>query len=213
MSGSKFSKVLPREKARGKVRDLESLLKRRNSETHRADEIDREIERRFRCRRAVHILDMSGFSLSTQRLGIIHHLAKIQRMRGIVAAAVAEVKGTVLKFEADNAYSVFATVNAAVAASRTICDRVREGNLSAVADDHIQVSMGIGYGPILLAEDDYFGDEVNQASKVGEDIARAGEVLLTEQALKALRGKSHRIEALDLSISGIHLQAGRLLLE
>jgi adenylate cyclase len=195
----------------GKVKDLETLLERRNSTPEQATKIDREIVRRFRCRRAVHILDMSGFSLSTQRHGIIHHLAKIQRMRGIVALAVADVKGVLLKFEADNAYSVFSTVNGAVNASHGILRRVREVNSNADPEDHIQVAMGIGYGSILLAEDDFFGDEVNQASKLGEDTARPGEVLLTEQAVKAVRGGAHRIEQMNLSISGIHLEAGRLL--
>jgi len=63
-----------------------------------------------------------------------------------------------------------------------------------------------------LASDDFFGDEVNLASKLGEDIAQSGEVLLTPEAVNAVRGKAHRLESLDLSISGIHLRAAKLTL-
>jgi adenylate cyclase len=199
--------------SRGKLKELEALLNRRNSKAGNPAAVDREINRRFGCRRAVMVLDMSGFSLSTQRQGIIHHLAKIQRMRGIVSSEARAANGSVLKFEADNAYGVFLNVNAAVRASRGINLRIREANLTTEQPDHIHVSIGIGYGSILLARDDYFGDEVNLASKLGEDTADAGEVLLTDKAVAALRGKSHQVERFDLSISGIHLPAARLVLD
>ena len=194
------------------IKSLHSLLKQRNANPDRAPQIDRDINRRFRCRRAIHVLDMSGFSVSTQRHGIIHHLAKIQRMHSIVSTEVGNQKGSVLKFEADNAFSVFKTVNAAIKASREICRGVAEANAGAGPVDQINVARGIGYGQILLASDDFFGDEVNLASKLGEDIAQSGEVLLTPEAVNAVRGKAHRLESLDLSISGIHLRAAKLTL-
>ena len=41
--------------------------------------------------------------------------------------------------------------------------------------------LGIGYGPVILVGDrDVFGAEVNAASKLGEDTAGPGEVLVTE---------------------------------
>lgn len=72
------------------------------------------------------------------------------------------------------------------------------------------MAIGIGYGPILLAAEDFFGDEVNQASKLGEDIAGHGEVLLTGAARKALRGGSYKFRPFNMKISGVSLRASRL---
>ena len=55
--------------------------------------------------------------------------------------------------------------------------------LCADADRRLYASIGIGFGDILvLADEDLFGDEVNLASKLGEDVAQGGMVLLTEAA-------------------------------
>lgn len=87
---------------------------------------------------------------------------------------------------------------------------VAEGNRDAPEADRIEVAVGIGHGPILLADHDFFGDEVNLASKLGEDIAGHGEILLTQAARKELNGKAHRFKALNLKISGVGLRASRL---
>jgi len=63
------------------VSELERLLERRNREPDHRESVDREIRRRFERTRATFVLDMAGFSTSVQRHGIIHHLAKIHRMR------------------------------------------------------------------------------------------------------------------------------------
>ena len=82
--------------------ELERLLEQRNSQPAHQRRIDRQIVRQFQRTRAVFVLDMAGFSISVQRYGIIHHLAKIHRMQAIVGAAVKACGGTVAKFEADN---------------------------------------------------------------------------------------------------------------
>ena len=47
----------------------------------------------------------------------------------------------------------------------------------------IRVAIGIDHGDVLLiGGPDYFGDTVNTASKLGEDQARPGEILITERA-------------------------------
>jgi len=63
------------------------------------------------------------------------------------------------------------------------------GPFDGLALEHpTECCVGIGYGEIFaigpnLAQ----GDEMNQASKLGEDIARANETLLTERTFEALR--------------------------
>jgi len=46
----------------------------------------------------------------------------------------------------------------------------------------VNLCVGIGYGRILQLDDDLFGDEVNVAYKLGEDVAGPGEVLVSEAA-------------------------------
>lgn len=192
--------------------ELDDLLERRNNARAGRSEIDREIVRRFQRKRAVFVLDMAGFSYSVRRHGIIHHLAKIHRMRVAVQEVTRTLRGRVVKFEADNAFVTFATVDSAVKAATRVNEHVLESNATASRENQIQVAIGIGYGPILLADTDFYGDEVNLASKLGEDIAGHGEVLLTAAARKALRARSHRLEPLNMTISGVKLRASRLAL-
>jgi len=51
----------------------------------------------------------------------------------------------------------------------------------------IGLAIGLGFGPILVVEHDIFGDAVNTASKLGEDIGKEGEILLTEAMYQALK--------------------------
>jgi len=157
------------------------------------------------------VLDMAGFSMSVQRHGIIHHLAKIHRMRDIVGEVTESLRGVVVKFEADNAFLTFGTVATAICAALCAKDRFAESNRVTAKEDGIEASIGIGYGPIILADHDFYGDEVNLASKLGEDLAENGEVLLTQAAAKAFKGAKYRLKRLDLTVSGVRLAASRLM--
>lgn len=71
----------------------------------------------------------------------------------------------------------------AVAAAREIVRLLGSVNLLLPEDCRLHASIAIGYGRILnIDEDDLYGDEVNLASKLGEDIAGRGAILLTEAA-------------------------------
>src|SRR5256886_5385868 len=53
---------------------------------------------------------------------------------------------------------------------------------------------GIGYGEILVIEnEDIFGSEVNLASKLGEDLAQRGEILLTDRKSTRLNSSHSQI--------------------
>lgn len=75
-------------------------------------------------------------------------------------------------------------------------------------EQRLYASIGIGYGAILnIAGEDMYGDEVNLASKLGEDVAQRGEILLTAAARAridpARGGTATRAES--VSISGLAL--------
>ena len=84
---------------------------------------------------------------------------------------------------------------------------MEDANPDFLEDRRLYASIGIGHGRILnLDEDDMFGDEVNLASKLGEDVAESGMVLLTDAARVEARkaGIATRVER--ISISGLSLR-------
>jgi len=191
--------------------ELERLLERRNTHSESPRAIDRVIAQKFRRTSAVLVLDMASFSISVQRYGIIHHLSTIHRMRRIVGTVIRRCGGRVVKFDADNCFAAFARADTALRAAREINASLTVANTRLAANSVIHVSIGIGHGPILLARDDFFGDEVNLASKLGEDIALRDEVLLTERARRKIGKGRGRFEVVNLSVSGLRFRAYRLI--
>jgi adenylate cyclase len=161
---------------------LDRLLEQRNEHPERLVEIDREIWGAFGETHATWVLDMSGFSRLTVRHGITHFLAMIHRLHGIVRPVIARDGGRVVKTEADNVFAVFPTVNAAVSAARDVHNQLATANAFLPEDWDLHASVGIGFGEVLMLDDDFYGNELNLASKLGEDVAEAGETLLTNAA-------------------------------
>jgi class 3 adenylate cyclase len=162
---------------------LDALLSRIIEEPEKREEISREIERDFTQRRAVLVLDMSGFSRTTQLHGVVTFLMMIHQMRLLAVPTIQGRGGKLVKAEADNLYCLFDTVDDAVKAAREIIVRLNTVNVLLPADRRLYASIGIGFGDILVLEDeDLFGDEVNLSSKLGEDVAQGGQILLTESA-------------------------------
>ncbi len=59
-------------------------------------------------------------------------------------------------------------------------------NRGKPASERLAFSFGIGFGEVLELERDLLGLELNLASKLGEDRARPGEILLTPGAVAGL---------------------------
>jgi len=167
----------------------------------------------FETDKAVLALDMSGFTVSVRRDGIIAHLCKIRRMQMLVAPLIRDHGGELVKYEADNALAVFddsnQAVSAAVAINREIFALRQRLGESAVTP----VGIGIDFGQLLLIPGkDCYGDPVNIAYKLAEDIARPAEVLVTENVERLLVPTApFSTERQMLSISGVAMAAYRVL--
>ena len=184
-------------------KQLEVLLRQRRQHPRLVHEIDAEIRDRFLLTRAVVVLDMSNFSRLTQTRGIIPALQEIYRLRDIAIPTLEEHEGTVAKVEADNLYAAFKHPDAALPAAEHLLTRLNATNLRA--------SIGIGYGSLLVVGHDLYGDEMNLASKLGEDIAQDNEILLTEAAHKALtRFEDWQFASFTQSISDVTLNVYQL---
>jgi hypothetical protein len=170
----------------------------------RQGEIIRIIENTFCQCKAVLVLDMSGFSSTTRQHGIISFLLMIHQMQLICRPVVEQYGGIVVKADADNLFCLFDKVADAVGASEEIISRLDAVNSILPMESHLYVALGIGYGKILnIGNEDIFGDEVNLACKLGEDIAGQGEVLLTSAARAELDGPGIVTREESISISGI----------
>ncbi|MFO0764859.1 MAG: adenylate/guanylate cyclase domain-containing protein [Patescibacteria group bacterium] len=187
---------------------LHDLLDQRLQYPERIAEIDQKITNSFEKECAVFVLDMSGFSSVVQRYGIIHFLAMVQRMRSVVRPCVERYGGTVVKFEADNCFAVFGDVDQALAAMKDVRHELGVFNDQTPDESDVHVSIGIGFGKILLFCDDLYGDQLNLASKLGEDVAEKNETLLTEAA--HARVKNVASEILPVTISGVKINAHRV---
>lgn len=186
--------------------ELDSLLDELLAEPGRREELERRIAESFVAERAVLVLDMSGFSRTTQTFGIVEYLLVIRRLRALATPVVAELGGDIVKAEADNLFCLFPSVPAAVAASREIASGLEGAGAPVEGGRELYVSVGIGYGPVLLiGDEDVMGNEVNLACKLGEDVAEYGEILLTKAAARELAG-AETLDARLVSVSGLELR-------
>ena len=191
--------------------ELARLLDARNEHPESLAEIDAEIWRRFGRTRAVLVLDMCGFSRLTMRYGVTHFLAMIRRLNNIVRPVVATAGGTIVKTEADNVFATFDDVPPALHTARTIQRSLDAANVFLPEDLDLHAGIGIGYGPMLvIGEVDLFGSEMNVASKLGEDVAGRGEILLSSAARERLGDNAGPgISEIPVQLSGLELRAYR----
>ena len=189
--------------------ELSRLLDARNEHPESLAEIDGEIWRRFGRTRAVLVLDMCGFSRLTMRYGITHFLAMIRRLQTIVRPVIAQGGGHVVKTEADNVFATFDDVPEALATARAIQRSLDTANAFLPEDWDLHAAIGIGYGPLLVVGgDDLFGSEMNIASKLGEDVAARGEILLSSGARERIAAEFEATE-IPVQLSGLALKVYR----
>src|ERR1051325_10874745 len=158
---------------------------------------------------AVFVLDMSGFSLLTRKYGIVHYLSMVRRMQLTTEPIVKTHGGSMIKYDADNCFAVFPEPLSAVNAAIAMQHAFEASNILTPDDFDIHIACGIDYGKLLIiGHEDCFGDPVNRASKIGEDIAAAGEVLITKEAMNLIPASANiKAREIVVSISGITIPA------
>lgn len=191
---------------------LHELLLERNQSPDRIEEIDRRIKEIFQRKVSMLVLDMCGFTRVSAEHGIIHYLSMIQQMESAARPAVGQNNGTVVKQEADDLFAFFPTPHDALEGALDIF-RAFEAMNAVVPDERdIYGSIGIGFGDTLvIGEEDLFGNEMNLASRLGEDLAGQQEVLLTPSAFAALPEGLYRFEIASFPDRGAQITAHRFL--
>src|SRR5688572_33240752 len=182
------------------------------SQTKKSDErhkIEETLWGEYGAKYAVFVLDMSGFSLLTRKYGIVHYLSMVRRMQLTTQPIVKAYGGSMIKYEADNCFAIFPDPLSAVNAAIAMQHAFRASNLLTSDDLDIHIACGIDYGEILIiGHEDCFGDPVNRASKMGEDVAAAGEILVTQEAMEMIPAEAGiTAREINISISGVSIPA------
>ena len=175
------------------VRALWELIEQRIAGGDHAT-IDEEIWRRFGGEWAVMLTDLAGFSRQVARFGIVHFLQTIHQQTRALVPIVQQHGGALVKTEADSMLILFPTATAAVESGIAMQRACHALGTTSRPEDKVMLCLGIGFGRLLkIGDDEVFGHEVNLASKLGEDIAVADEILVTPSA----RAACARIEGLE----------------
>ena len=187
---SKFSKRLSKQLQRRWL-----LAKLQGSENaNRIKKLDADIHTQYEHTISPFVVDMAGFTARARDFGILHYLAMVEMMRSTLTPLVEAGGGTVVKVEADNLFGHFKTPSAALRTIGKIGKSLRKLN-DDIDDAHrIELSIGVGYGPTLLTQEDMWGSDFNLSCKLGEDIAQTGEVLFSESARRKIRTRKVNFE-------------------
>jgi class 3 adenylate cyclase len=150
-------------------------------------------------RRAIVFTDTADFTKRAARDGILHFLMVFDRVAKEAEKVIARTGGDLVKVEADSFLLRYPDVTSACRGVEELEALLKKLNRKLPENEQVRFSYGVGYGDVLDLDDDVFGLEVNLACKLGEDLARPGEVLLTPAAAAGLDAKtlrrvvSHRI--------------------
>jgi class 3 adenylate cyclase len=150
---------------------------------------------------AVMFTDLAGFSRQTAAFGIIHFLQIIYEQKKLLLPIVSDHDGILIKSEADSLLILFRRAESAVRCAIAMQHACQKTSERRVPEEQILLCLGIGVGRVLrIGDHDVWGAEVNAASKLGEDTAKAHEILVTE-AVREACAKVEGITFLDLGLA------------
>ncbi|MEP7157041.1 MAG: adenylate/guanylate cyclase domain-containing protein [Betaproteobacteria bacterium] len=183
---------------------LEKLIAERLVPGADKEAIDRRIWRLFGEKWAVMYTDLAGFSRNVAEFGIVHFLQTIYESHRLLVPLIEKDNGILLKTEGDSLIVMFRHVNDALRCSLAMQACTQKYNETRIDAEKVLLCVGIGYGEVLrIGDADIFGAEVNAACKLGEDTAKAGEILMTGAASREARlPPDSRLEALDSAPAG-----------
>ena len=124
--------------------------------------------------------DLSGFSRRVAEFGIIHFLQTIYESERLLIPVIDAHDGFVLKTEGDSLLVIFRNAHKALQCSLAMQQVLRDYNRDRLDEEKVLLCVGLGHGRMLrIGDADVFSSEVNASSKLGEDLAKAGEILVT----------------------------------
>ncbi|RLB53718.1 MAG: adenylate/guanylate cyclase domain-containing protein [Deltaproteobacteria bacterium] len=185
----------------GSAARLSQLIDERTVPGADVKRIDRRIWDLFGEDWTVMFTDLAGFSRQTAAFGIVHFLQIIHEQKKLLLPIVSHHDGILLKTDADSLLIVFRRSASAVRCAvqmQHACQKVSDRRLP---EEQILLCVGIGTGHVLrIGDHDVWGQEVNAAAKLGEDTAKAHEILVTE-AVRDACADLDGVSFLDLGLA------------
>jgi adenylate cyclase len=177
---------LPRGSGRRTTALRSALLRRERIRRDRRAAFDERVLAALARPRAIVYTDTADFTRRAARDGILHFMMVFDRAVRALRKAASRHRGRIVKVEADSLLLSFPDAERACRGVAAMDRSLRQVNRGRPAGERLRFSYGVGCGDVLDLEEDLFGLEVNLASKLGEDLARPGEALLTPSAAEAL---------------------------
>jgi adenylate cyclase len=160
---------------------LEKLIEDRLQPGADKAKIDERIWDLFGEEWCVMFTDLSGFSRGVAKFGIIHFLQTIHESERLLIPEIEDHDGIMLKIEGDSFMVIFRNVAKALQCSIHMQQTLKNYNRDKSDEDKVLLCVGLGFGRMLrIGDSDVFGSEVNAASKLGEDTAKAWDILVTQ---------------------------------
>ena len=158
-------------------REFFRLLQGRSARN--AERIDRVLRDRAERDVTIFMSDSSGFTRKTHEYGIAQFLAVMTQHHRRLFPVFRKHRGEVLSTAADNLLAIFEDPADALKASIEIQKRLRRSNVGKRDEDQFHLCIGIECGRAIVLKDNAYGACVNVASKLGEDLAGKGKILVT----------------------------------
>ena len=179
----------PHELAKLKGWDEEAchdLLACRHGEMNEAAFIDK-----YHYTTAILILDLTGFTEAVIKWGALAGFLRILDAQSVCVPTLEAFHPSHVRAFADDLYATYGDPNHALDAALEIHRRIRRFNASPKATEHpAECCIGLGFGEVLrIGPDHAMGDEMNRASKLGEDTADGCETLITEHFFEQVKGR------------------------
>ena len=183
---------------------LEKLIQERLRPGSDKKAVDQRIWDLFGEQWCVMFTDLSGFSRNVAEFGIIHFLQTIYEAERILIPIIEAHDGILLKVEGDSFLVIFRNVQKGLQSAIAMQRALARYDADKSDAEKVLLCVGLGCGQVLRIGDvDVFGEEVNSASKLGEDVAKAWEILVTEAVREqAARIKGVTFEPLEELIAG-----------
>jgi adenylate cyclase len=186
---------------------LWALVEERTKAGADTTRIDQRIWDLFGDEWSIMFTDLSGFSRAVAAFGIIHFLQVIFEKKRLLLPIVAAHDGILIKVEADSFLIIFKRPERALECAIQMQHACQKLNHRRLPEEKVLLCVGIGFGRILrIGDSDVFGQEVNAASKLGEDTAKADEILVTAAVRDAIgQPAGIQLEELDEAVPGSKL--------
>lgn len=150
------------------------------------------LDRKYLYRRAILALDLTGVTAQAAKGRQLNALLRILDAQKVCIPALREHGASLVRCSADDLVGLFEEPAQALDAAFEVHRRMAVFNHSGRACESPPLAcIGIGYGDVYaIGPNLAMGDEMNRAAKLGENIARGNETLVTANVYFALRHRT-----------------------